>query len=592
MPNPSHTARAVSFIQTLVKDPLVKWPIIEQAITLMADNGSLELKPIPSQWSEGQRTLFYTLAATFIHKHKREAALDELVGDIPCRIHYQNDYFVEPQHVEFLIDTFGKEALTSPLPLLGGNSVAHWRASTVLRNTHSIEWWRLLPMVETLGLNAFADWKNTHHNGHSQSFVELVSGYMAREDKERQQQWSAILAEGNANVATSTLYGKPLVATFCTPQLWDLYLAQGGNPDVVVEDNEEHLPLWSAILKRSGRKSELYAHVRAWADSARSEDASAFVQQVYFKRLKEECRWGSPRMDSLKNALTSQPNWMDFVDEEGRTALMVAFPVHQSAYKLFTAKKHAAYAAKRDNKGYNALVYALAPSSKAKSSESLAVLFDNPQVMTLGDDGKGILLQLHEQQTAFASGRHYRRPSDAQLQAQHTRAWFGDETSQQKLASVVFDVYHSTLENRSLHKLLRDDLEQITSPDLLGALAFVAATNLNRLTTERAMAEVGNAVVDYTGNAVQTTVNTAPLDSQIEWTKQVLAVCLERGRLPDGSSSAHTVWSKKLPDTPPYVVDDCVLECSYDKLVSALSRNALTQELGTTASLQPKGRKL
>lgn len=297
-------------------------------------------------------------------------------------------------------------------------------------------------------------------------------------------------------------------------------------------------------------------------------------------------------MDSLKNTLTSQPNWTEFADEEGRTAMMLAFPVHQSAYKLFTAKKHAAYAAKRDNKGYNALVYALAPTSKAKSSESLAVLFDNPEVMTLGNDGKGLLLQLHEQQTAFAAGRHYRLPSDAPMQAQHTRAWFGDEESQKQLASVVFDVYHASLENRSLHKLLRMGTEHITNPELLGALAFVAASNLNRLCVERATAGVSNAVVNYTGGQVDNTPQTAPLDRHIEWTKQVLATCLERGRLPQGSSMAHTAWAKQLPDTPTYVVDDSVLARSYDKLVSALERNALTQELGETSPTQPKGRKL
>jgi hypothetical protein len=141
-----------------------------------------------------------------------------------------------------------------------------------------------------------------------------------------------------------------LVTVLPSPVLWEPWLAQGGNPDVL---DGEGVPLWNRLQK--SRKEGVAEHVRQWASVHRPADLAQDDINKYWKSLV----WNSTLGD-VRKAIRAHPKWATLKDDQGRNPYMVALGRHGSVWKdMATSKKSAPLALDVDGKGRSLWYYLL-----------------------------------------------------------------------------------------------------------------------------------------------------------------------------------------------------------------------------------------
>lgn len=572
---------ALAFIHTLLADHSTKWETIAQALDLFDSTHLLPLPKNTTALSTEQNTLITYLGASFFEHWRFSEEHQSQTSEISTRNENNNYDFLQKPCVDFLVEKIGADVLCAPRKEFGNHSFLSCFCQKNM-NPYNFNFDSIFLWMEALGTSAFEDIRVQDHSDEYQSvmgfiFERLASGGGTRTLPE-QRRWEKILLSNNTNIANITCGGTPAVAYICTPKLWDAYIRDGGNPNTIVTYNYKEKPLWEALVTKSDdiKDTALNMHLKKWG-TAHNKNVEQIITSAYFTRLTNRVGSYQPRYQDLKDVVTSSPNWFTLVDNEQRTPMMLTVAKHKSAYKIFSAKKYRADLEKRDNKGRNVLAYAIKDSTKI-SPEALQFLFSVPELITLPEDGRGIIQHLNDFNTGLRGLANYARPEDDTVRLEQMRAWIGAPEQQKSTAAIIANRYFQDHAYQGgVSRLVRFGATKVVKrKDLIGAMALCVAGNLAQLirSYQRSYTWKSTDQLDAKTDSKQIRANLM-LTSQIERLEKMLTKAIA----PEfQSEEVQKRWNDALPAE---LFQSVGCDYSFTVLCDRMSKNVLTQALGT-----------
>lgn len=568
----------LDFIHTLLADTNSKWNTVEQALLLFDSTGILPLPRSTLQWNDDQTTLFVYLAAAFLRSDCFSQSIQPAVADISMRNHYSD--FHKSEVYSFLINMFGSECLVQRRAELGNRSflqhLTHQNFNSYTDNTTC-----LFELMETVGTKPFEHIRVEQHTDTPQPFLAAMYAYLTPHREPEKRRFYNILLANDTNIADLQVDGVPCVSLWCKPKLWDMYLNNGGNPDVTVTHNYKQKPLWSALIEKSEDMGdhELNTHLKHWG-ATHHKNVQNVIENAYFTRLKSRVGSYKPRYQDLKDVVTSSPNWFEFADEEGRTPMMLAVASQKSAYKIFFAKKYRTQLGKRDNKGRTVLSYAIKDAPKI-SPEALQFLFSVPELLTLPEDGRGIIHHLNDFNAGVRGMANYMMPEDETVRLEQMRAWVGAPEHQKMTAHIIANRYFQDIAyQHGITRLVRlGVMRAVKRRDLLGAMVLCVAGNLAHSiqSYQRSYAWKPSDQLNPETHAKQIRANLV-LTQQIDRLEKMLSKAVAPTFQ---SEEVQKRWSDVLPSS---VFQSIGCDYSFTTLCDRMSKNSLTQALGAIDS--------
>lgn len=565
---------ALNFVHTLLADRDTKWDTIAQALTLFDASGLLP-RPTSTSLSDEQNSLFNYICALFIDRHRFNDVVGQQTKDISTH-NESHAGFHEKSCVDFLIQYFGQELLTAPRKELKNRSflaaVCQQNVNGYRQNISPLFVW-----MEIMGASAF---ESIQVESRSETCESLL-GHMCvslRDDgrgpNPEQRRFEQLLLNSSINIANITFNSNPAVSYFCSPALWDAYIRGGGNPEVEVAYNYKEMPLWEALVEKSGDNKHiaLNTYLKKWGRE-NNRDVDKIVENAYFTRLNNRLKF-SVRYQDLKDVVTSSPNWAEFVDNEGRTPMMLSVARHKSAYKVFFAKKYRAAVEKRDHQGRNVLTYALKDISSL-SSEALPFLFSIPELLTLPEDGRGLIQHLNDFNAGLRGVGAYFAPEDDALRLEQMTAWFGAQEHHTLVSKIIANRYfHDSGNQTCVARLVRlGAMDVVEHPQLRGAMALCVAATLGQLIHKynRSYTWKPSEQLDPEADSKQISANNA-LNKYIPWLEKLLDTAL----VPEFTTDASHKWNEILP---PALFQSIGRDYSFNALCDRMSKNALNTAL-------------
>lgn len=127
--------------------------------------------------------------------------------------------------------------------------------------------------------------------------------------------------------------GVPVALHLCTPEQWDAFLAQGGNPHTKgLFPDQPDLVLWEALVRRGKTEMPLLNRVLAWAAEAKEPQAAEAAYWAHLRRVVDNG-------DAIKGKLLARPDWETARDHRGVPALWVAVKRNPALLRLVTEKQ-------------------------------------------------------------------------------------------------------------------------------------------------------------------------------------------------------------------------------------------------------------
>lgn len=582
---------ALSFVHTLLADKNTKWDTLNQALVLF-DSTQLLPKPTDFPLSDEQNILFNYLCACFIDRNRFRDDIHEQVANISVRDNHHE--FYDKECVKFIIDYFGVKNLTTARPELNNRSFL-----TAFCQAHMNMYQQNVPHIllwmEQLGTFAFESIRvenkdETYDSLLGCMFERLTDRFNSHLGSD-QRRFATVLVNNDTNIANAAYGSTPGVAYFCTTQLWDLYIRHGGNPDVEVPCNYTSKPLWEALVSKSddNKSTNLSAHLKNWGKT-HNKNVQKIIESAYFTRLHSKMGNYQRRYQDIKDTVISSPNWADFEDNEGRTPMMLTVASHKSAYKIFSAKKYRTQLEKRDNQGRNILAYALKDANKI-SPESLQFLFSIPSLLTLPEDGRGLIQHANDFNTGLRGIGNYFAPEDDALRLEQLTTWFGAPQHHTSVAEIIANRYfYDTSYQTGVARLVRLGATQVVeNPALRGAIALCVAGTLAQSISNynRSYTWKPNDQLDAQDNAKQIRANNL-LNKYAQWLEKLL----ETAVAPEfKNDTVQQKWSDVLPSS---LFQSIGCDYAFTTLCNRMSKNALNNALETIEDhLEPhKSRKL
>lgn len=575
------------FIHTLLADAYTKWDTVAQALSLCDSTGILPLPKNAPDWNDDQNTLFAYLAAAFLRTECFSEAVQPSITDINMRNHYSD--FHKSEVFSSLITMFGSECLMQRRAELGNRSFlqhfTHQNFNSYTDNTSC-----LFELMDTVGTKPFEHIRVEQHTDTPQPFLASMYAYLTPHREPEKRRFYNILLANTTNIADLQVDGTPCVSLWCTPKLWDAYLHNGGNPDVTVTHNYKDKPLWSALIEKSEDMGdrELNTHLKKWG-TTHNKNVQNVIESAYFTRLKSRVGSYKPRYQDLKDVVTSSTNWFDFADEDGRTPMMLAVASQKSAYKIFFAKKYRSQLEKRDNKGRTVLTYAMKDAQKI-SPEALQFLLSVPELLTLPEDGRGIIQHLNDFNAGVRGMANYMMPEDETVRLEQMRAWIGAPEQQKMTARVIANRYFQDIAYQGgITRLVRFGVTRVVKRrDLLGAIVLCVAGNLAQSiqSYHRSYTWKPSDQLNPETDAKQIRANLV-LTNQVERLEKMLSKAVAP---PFQNEDVQKRWSDVLPAS---VFQAIGCDYSFTTLCDRMSKNSLTQALGTIDTPEPsKSRKI
>lgn len=567
---------ALNFIHTLLADANTKWDTIAQALVLF-DSTKLLPKPNGSPLNNEQNVVLNYLSACFIDRYRFNDDVHEQIADISVRNNHHE--FYNKECVKFIIEYFGVKSLTTARPELNDRSflTAFCQANMNMyqQNINHIMLW-----MEQLGTSAFENIRVENHNEEYDNLLGCMFEKLANRSisslSSEQRRFTALLVNNETNIANAKYGPTPGVASFCTPQLWDLYIRHGGDPDVEVSYNYASKPLWEALVAKSddNKNIGLSTHLKNWGKT-HNKNVQKIIESAYFTRLNSKIGNYQRRYQDIKDTVTSSPNWAEFEDSEGRTAMMLTVGSHKSAYKIFFAKKYRSSLEKRDNKGRNVLAYALKDATKI-SSEALQFFFSIPSLLTLPEDGRGLIHQLNDFNTGLRGAANYFAPEDEALRLEQLTTWFGDCTHHTHVSKIIANRYfHDPGNQTCITRLVRlGAMKVVKNKSLRGAMALCVAGTLAQSISnyKKSYTWKPTEQLDAQADAKQIQANKI-LNKYVQWLEKLL----EKAVAPEFQNDAvQQNWNEALPQS---LFQSIGCDYTFTTLCNRMSKNALNNAL-------------
>lgn len=582
---------ALNFIHTLLADTNTKWDTFAQALVLF-DSTQLLPKPTDLPLSEDQNALLNYLSACFVDRHRFKEDVQEHVVDISVRDNHHGFYNTEC--VKFIIEYFGVTHLTTVRSELNNRSFLTAFCQTNI-NMYQQNIPHILLWMEQLGTCVFesirVENKNETYDSLLGCMFEKLTDRFGPHFNSDQRRFSTVLVNNETNIANATYGSIPGIAYFCTQQLWDLYIRHGGDPDVEVPYNYTSKPLWEALVAKSddNKSVGLSTHLRNWGKT-HNKNVQKIIESAYFTRLNSKIGNYQRRYQDIKDTVTSSPNWADFEDNEGRTPMMSTVAAHKSAYKIFSAKKYRSQLEKRDNQGRNVLAYALKDANKI-TPEALQFLFSIPSLLTLPEDGRGLIQHVNDFNTGLRGVGNYFAPEDDALRLEQLTTWFGAPQHHTCVANVIANRYfYDPAYQSGISRLVRlGATKVIKNRALRGALVLCVAGNLaqNISNYNRSYTWKPNDQLDPHADVKQIRANNL-LNKYVHWLEKLL----ETAVAPEFQNDrVQQKWSEVLPIS---LFQSIGCDYTFTTLCNRMSKNALNNALqNVEAHSEPhKSRKL
>lgn len=579
----------LNFVHTLLSDRDTKWDTIAQALTLFDTTGLLP-RPTHDNLSDEQNIFFNYICAVFISRHRFDKISGSTIEDIRTRNDGQNDFY-QKSCVDFLMQYFGEQLLTSPRKELKNIS---FLAALCQENINGYQQ-NISPLfvwMDVMGASAFETIRVVNQAETYDSFLGRMFECLrddGRSDPSERRRFEGLLLRSSINIANITYNSKPAVSYFCSPALWDAYIRGGGHPDVEVSYNYRELPLWEALVEKSdGQKNTvLNTHLKKWGQE-HSKNVEKIIENAYFTRLKKRLNFCC-RYQELKDVVTSSHNWAEYVDQEGRTPMMLSVAQHKSAYKIFSAKKYRAALEKRDQKGRNVLAYAIKDISKI-SSDAIPFLLSIPALLTLPEDGRGLIQHLDDFNAGLRGVGSYSPPEDNALRLEHMTAWFGAEEHHTFVSNIIANRYfHDSGNQTCVARLVRlGAMDVVQNQQLRGAMVLCVAATLAQLIQKynRSYTWKPSEQLNPETESKQISANNA-LNKYIPWLEKLLDTALA----PEFHNNASQKWNEILPQS---LFQSIGRDYSFHALCDRMSKNALNNALQhiENSSEPTKSRKL
>lgn len=582
---------ALNFVHTLLSDKSTKWATIAQALVLF-NNTKLLPKPTDLPLNEEQNILLNYLSACFIDRYRFAEDVHEQVADIS--VHDNHHDFYDKDCVKFLLEYFGEKHLTTARSELNNRSFLTAFCQAHM-NMYQQNVAHVLLWMEQLGTSVFenirVENKDEIYDTLMGCLFEKLSDRFSSNLSSDQRRFATLLVNNETNIANAKYGSTPGVAYFCTTQLWDLYIRHGGDPDIEVPYNYTSKPLWEALVAKSDDKKNigLSTHLKNWGKN-HNKNVQKIIETAYFTRLNSKIGSYQRRYQDIKDTVTSSPNWPDFEDDEKRTPMMLTVASHKSAYKIFSAKKYRAQLEKRDNQGRNVLAYALKDANKI-TPESFQFLFSIPSLLTLPEDGRGLIQHVNDFNTGLRGIGNYFAPEDDALRLEQLTTWFGAPQHHTCVAEIIANRYFfDTSYQTGVARLVRLGATKVVkNPVLRGAIALCVAGTLAQSISNynRSYTWKPNDQLDAQADAKQIRANNL-LKKYIQWLEKLL----ETAVAPEFKND--TVQQKWNDVLPPSLFQSIECDYTFTTLCNRMSKNALNNALETIEDhLEPqKSRKL
>lgn len=166
---------------------------------------------------------------------------------------------------------------------------------------------------------------------------------------------------------------------------WEAYLAHGGDPFAMVNNDAQEkppVPLWRYLVDRSYETASKAA--QAWAKEHVGDTMKQKLYEDYWAKLAEKQKYGTSPTN-IPALVRSHDDYLSLRDPEGRTVAMYIISMHGSAYKTLQQKQYQQMNKERDAHGYSLWHYALSNGKKVGQDalrfllESQAPMDPNPK---------------------------------------------------------------------------------------------------------------------------------------------------------------------------------------------------------------------
>lgn len=234
-----------------------------------------------------------------------------------------------------------------------------------------------------------------------------------------------------SEVEWNTIEGNKVVRIIKTPAIWEMFLAQGGNPlrMVNIEENKQEA-LWLIMLRKANngyqKEEKLSNLVTQWMEENCVKDIEQSRLKQYWKSL--ECY--RPVENLKKNK-----DWPNIIDEKGRTPMMVIVQRDMQSIKAFMdIQKAKKGLQKYDNKGRSLWYYVF---QNGASLYTYSKWLKRNVPMQMDNVGNGLLGQLSLSEDNPTRRRDWFNSIDSVIRAgswEKNPEWYwGDNGSQKKM---------------------------------------------------------------------------------------------------------------------------------------------------------------
>jgi hypothetical protein len=229
------------------------------------------------------------------------------------------------------------------------------------RNAKRLEW-----LVRNAPMKALLDWRPWREHSKRAAPCALLSWMVEHEAPAAAT--LALLDRGFTIKDAKSSYGEPLARDLSRVELWERFLAEGGDGAMTVHtrsDEAASQPLWQLLRGRQHNEARqaLAKAAEAWASQHAAGGLSAQRDAEYWKGFE----YG---YNGLGKHMKSDPDWPNKRDAQGRTPMMRLVMRHIIEYKSFSTIKKAQDGVLAKDKAGRTLWAYMMSKGKEMSAES------------------------------------------------------------------------------------------------------------------------------------------------------------------------------------------------------------------------------